>query len=351
MSFARPTPSPSYLLQFHHMSQNYPRRRPPAPPPVLQPSYYPYPQPRVVYYPRRRRPGQLAQFVQGYLIGLVGGSLLLCAVVAAIALLFPANRTNILLLGVDRRPQETTFVTRTDTLILATIYPAQNYAGMLSMPRDLYVTLPDGSTGRINTAHFFAEAAETGAGPEAAMNTVRSNFGVDVHRYVRIDLIGFVRIVDAMGGVNVDVPNALIDYEYPTYDYGTQVVEFQAGPQHMNGEQALAYARIRHGSSDFQRAERQQLVIQALMTRLLTPTAWPRLPLILAAVNESVDTDLSALDMARLAPTLLLVGPDNLDSRVLQDEMVEPVTTEAGASVLLPVWGNINPVLFEMFGQ
>ncbi len=333
------------------MSQNYPRRRQPAPPPVAQPRYYPNPQPRVVYFPRRRRPNQLAQFIQGYLIGLVGGSLLLCALVAAIALLFPAGRTNILILGVDRRPQETTFVTRTDTLILATVYPGRNYAGLLSLPRDLYVTLPDGATGRINTAHFFAEAAETGAGPEAAMNTVRSNFGVDVHHYVRLDLIGFVRIVDAMGGVSVDVPNPLIDYEYPTYDYGTQVVEFQAGPQHMNGEQALAYARIRHGSSDFQRAERQQLVIQALLARLLTPTAWVRLPLIAAAVSESVHTDLSVLDAVRLAPTLLLVGPSNLDSRVIQDAMVEPYTTDGGAAVLLPVWGNINPVLQEMFGE
>lgn len=334
------------------MSGNLPRRRHPVPPPVVQPRYYPYPQqPRVVYYPRRRRPNQLAQFVQGYLIGFVGGAIGLGALLATLAILFPLGRTNILILGVDRRPQETTFVTRTDTMILATVNPAGNYAGMLSIPRDLWVTLPNGSTGRINTAHFFAEAENTGSGPEAAMNTVRSNFGVDVHRYVRIDLEGFVQIVDAMGGVTVDVPSPLIDYEYPTYEYGTTVVQFEAGQQHMNGEQALAYARIRHGSSDFQRAERQQLVVRALMAQMLSPITWPRAPLIYAAVVDVVHTDLTLVDALRIAPTLLLVGPANLDSRVIQDEMVQPFTTDGGAAVLLPVWEAINPVLQEMFGQ
>jgi anionic cell wall polymer biosynthesis LytR-Cps2A-Psr (LCP) family protein len=183
------------------------------------------------------------------------------------------------------------------------------------------------------------------------MDVVRSNFGVDVDHYVRVDLVGFVRIVDAMGGVDLDVPNALIDYEYPTYDYGTRVVEFAAGPQHMDGEAALAYARIRHGSSDFQRAERQQLVVQAIITRLMQPSAWVKLPAVLAAVNESVDTDMTPVDLARLAPTVLLVGPSNFDREVIEGEMVQPYTTDGGASVQLPVWAAINPVLLRMFGQ
>jgi LCP family protein required for cell wall assembly len=333
------------------MSRNPPRRGQPAPPPSYQPRYQPYPHSRVVYYPLRRRANPVIPFFQGYFFSLAGGGLLLGMAALALYLLLPAGRTNILILGLDRRPQETTFVTRTDTMILATVFPRQNYVGMLSIPRDLWVTLPNGTTGRINTAHFFAEAEAAGSGPEAAMNTVRSNFGVDVHRYVRIDLIGFVRVVDAMGGVTIDVPNPLIDYEYPTYDYGTTVVEFQAGRQHMDGEHALAYARIRHGSSDFQRAERQQRVIAALMGQMLKPTTWVRAPLIAAAVADSVDTDLSLLDALRLGPTLLLVGPGRLDSRVIQDEMVQPFTSDEGASVLLPVWANINPALLEMFGQ
>ncbi len=315
---------------------------------------YPIVYPTVTYYPPvrpSRRANPTWQFLKGYVLGLIGGAVLLAVTVAALVFAFPAERTNILLLGVDRRPDETTFIVRTDTMILTTINPPGRYVGMLSIPRDLYVTLPSGGLGRINSAHVFAEVDAEGTGPAAAMEVVRSNFGVNVDHYVRVDLVGFVRIVDAMGGVDLDVPNPLIDYEYPTYDYGTRVVEFAAGPQHMDGEAALAYARIRHGSSDFQRAERQQLVIQALMTQILQPSTWVRLPQIMAAVNQSVDTDLSVADFLRLAPTLLLVGPANLDRRVVQGEMVQPYTTEGGGSVQLPVWEAINPVLLEMFGQ
>jgi LCP family protein required for cell wall assembly len=290
-------------------------------------------------------------FAGGYLLGLVGGALVLVTLLVLSLVVFPPQRTNILLLGLDRRPDEDHFVVRTDTMILATVNPPGGYVGMLSIPRDLFVTLPDGSLGRINTAHFFAEAGEPGSGPAAAANTVRSNFGVDVHRYVRLDLVGFVRVVDALGGVWIDVPTPLIDYEYPTYDYGTRVVEFEAGEQRMDGEQALAYARIRHGSSDFARAERQQLVIQAIFRRLLSPAAWVRLPLVAAAVTESLDTNLGLVDLARLAPTLLRAGPDRLDRRVIQGSMVEAFTTDGGASVQLPVWEAINPVLLELFGQ
>ncbi|MCC6190014.1 MAG: LCP family protein [Anaerolineales bacterium] len=333
------------------------RRRPPARPGLAVPYaaynsaiYLPgalaYPQPRAW-----RRPNLLLPFLQGYAIGMsLGGLLLLVALVAAL-ILFPADRTNLLILGLDRRPGETTYVTRTDTMILATVYPRGAYAGLLSIPRDLYVTLPAGDLGRVNSAHFFAEAEAAGTGPAAAMATVRSNFGVDVHHYLRLDMIGFVRIVDALGGIDLDLPKPLIDYEYPTHDYGITTVEFEAGPQHLDGERALAYARIRHGSSDFQRAERQQLVIQAIFVRLLSPAAWPRLPRVIIAASEAIDTDLSAWRMLRLTPTLLRLGPAGLDRRVIEGEMVQPHTTENGGAVQLPVWEAINPVLLEMFGQ
>ena len=298
-----------------------PRQAPPVY--TTYPTVYP---PKVTYYPpvRRRRGGGVGQFLRGFVFGYLSAALMAAALAVALIFLFPTGRTNILILGVDRRPEETTFVTRTDTMMLTTVYAQERYIGMLSIPRDLWLLLPQGFEGRVNTAHFFAEANAAGTGPGAAMDVVRSNFGVVVDHYVRVDLVGFVRIVDAMGGVDLEVPNALIDYEYPTYDYGTRVVAFAAGPQHMDGEVALAYARIRHGSSDFQRAERQQLVIQAMLTRLMQPSAWVRLPAILAAVNELVDTDLSAVDVARLAPAVLLVGPANIDREVIEGRWCSP---------------------------
>jgi LCP family protein required for cell wall assembly len=216
---------------------------------------------------------------------------------------------------------------------------------MLSIPRDLWVLTPRWGENRINTPHFFAEGEQAGTGPQAALDTVASNFGVSVERFVRIDFVGFVRIVDSVGGIEVDVPRPLIDYEYPTYDYGT------TGPQHMDGERALAYARIRHGSSDFQRAERQGLVIQAFFNRLLQPTSWVYFPALAAAVQSSIDTNLDPVTMLRLAPAFLRVGPGGIDRRVIQGDMVQPFTTSAGAAVQLPVWERINPVLLEMFGE
>jgi polyisoprenyl-teichoic acid--peptidoglycan teichoic acid transferase len=333
-------------------SDHPPPRRPvarPLPYPVAAPGYYPYPQQAQRRY--RRGPHPVIAFIQGYLFGLAGSAVFLTSVLAAAVLLFPPSRMNVLIVGLDRRPDESHYVTRSDTLILTTVYPRGVYAGMLSIPRDLWVTLPNGGVGRVNTAHFFAEASRPGSGPESTVNTVRSNFGVDVHRFVRLDLMGFVRVVDAMGGIEMDVPRPLIDYEYPTYDYGTTYVAFAAGPQRMDGERALAYARIRHGSSDFQRAERQQMVSEAIFRRILNPLAWPRLPLVAAAYFSSVDTDLTVVDMALLAPTLLRVGPAGLDRRVIQGGMLQPFTTDGGASVQLPVWEVINPVLMEMFGQ
>ena len=289
--------------------------------------------------------------VQGFLIGFGTGGVLLLILLASLLLFFPPPRTNILILGLDRRPSEHTTISRTDTMILVTVNSRANYVGMLSIPRDLWLKMPGGFMDRINDAYVYAEIDKPGSGPAASMQAVRSNFGVDVQSYMQVDLAGFVNIVDAMGGVDIIVPQAIIDYAYPTYDYGTTTVSFAAGPQHMNGDQALAYARIRHGSSDLARAVRQQRVIQAVFAQLLRPATWVRLPAILLAVRQSLATDLTPLDVLRLAPTLLLVGPAHIEHVVIEGDMVQPYITAGGADVLLPVWANINPVLLRMFGQ
>jgi LCP family protein required for cell wall assembly len=312
-------------------------------------TYTPIPVAQPLRTPRRR--GGVGAFIQGWLIGFIGGAIVMGSLSLALLILAPPQRTNILLLGLDRRPSEDTTASRSDTMILATVDPASRYVGMLSIPRDLYVTQNDGSQDRINTAYFYGELVVPGSGPALAMEVVQTNFGVNVNRYVGVDLAGFVSIIDALGGVDINVPDPLYDDAYPTYDYGTTTVSFEAGQQHMDGERALAYARIRHGSSDLQRAERQQLVITAALARLMQPAAWPRLPLVASAVSQSLSTDLTAVDVLRLAPTLLWVGPSRIDRQVIEGDMVQSYTTDAGADVLLPVWDQINPVLLKMFGQ
>lgn len=300
------------------------------------------------HYARRPAPPfAWGRFAVGYALGLTLGTLAL-----GLAWWFaPAPRFNVLALGLDRRPRETTFVSRTDLMMLITVNPAQPYVGALSLPRDLWVQLPDGSSNRINTAHFFAEAQTPGAGPTAAMDTVRRNFGVTVNGYVRVDFQGVAAFIDALGGVEADIPQPLIDDAYPTDDYGVTTVRFEAGRQWLDGARAVAYARIRHGSSDFQRAERQGLILRAILKRALHPTVWPRWPLAAQVWLTSVSADVPLWQWALLAPTLLKVGPDGLDMRVIQGDMVQPFTTASGASVQLPVWERINPVLLEMFGE
>ena len=123
----------------------------------------------------RRLPGRAV------LLGLVLG------LIAAVYLFAPI-RTNLLVLGVDRRPDESTTASRSDTLILVTVIPTRPYVGMLSIPRDLWVDIPGFGPNRINAAYFLAEAELPGSGARAAVDTVRSSFGVSVHGYASLSL-------------------------------------------------------------------------------------------------------------------------------------------------------------------
>ncbi len=257
-------------------------------------------------------------------------------------------RTNILILGIDRRPEQGTVV-RSDTMILTTVYPPGPRIALLSIPRDLYVEIPGYGSNRINTAHFWGESEAEGSGPALAMRTVTQNFGVPVHHYVRVDFDAFRAIVDGVGGIDIVVEKPIVDDAYPTDDYGIMHIEIPAGPQHMDGETALRYVRSRHGASDFDRAKRQQQVLLALAHRLLEPEVWPHLSIIYRVVMDNVDTDLTAQDLLLLAPTLYRVGADGIEHRVIDCEMTEPWTTPTGSEVLLPRWEAINPLVQELF--
>lgn len=261
----------------------------------------------------------------GALVGLLAG-----------AYLFAPLRTNILLLGIDSRPGEGA-VSRTDTMVLTTFQPGEPYVGMLSIPRDLWVTLPDGQQNRINTAHFFAESSSPGTGPTAAMQAVRQNFGVHVHAYVRLDFGAVREFVDGFGGVELDLPEPMSGYP--------------AGRSTLDGAQALAFVRDRAGSDDFARMARGQLFLRAVLRELSEPAAWPRLPRAAAALAGSVRTDAPIWLWPRLAMALLRVGPGGIDARVIDSQMVSGFTTPAGAQVLSPDWSAINPVLLDMFGE
>lgn len=297
----------------------------------------PPPQPRATTRPRRGRGcgGSLL-----FLLALL--AILLTAAITGSILLAPAAPRTILVLGLDRRPDETG-PTRSDTLLLVAVRPDTPQVGLLSIPRDLYLDVPGHGQNRMNTAHFFG-------GPALAAQTVAANFGVPVERTVQMDFNGFRAIVDAAGGVEIDVPRPIVDNAYPTENYGVMRIEIPAGRQHMDGEAALRYVRTRHGSSDFDRAARQQQVATALVKRILEPSAWPRWPAVASAFVQSVETDLQPWDVLALLPTLLRVGPDGIKHFAISQEMTTPFTTSGGAQVLLPRWERIRPVVQELVG-
>jgi LCP family protein required for cell wall assembly len=285
-----------------------------------------------------------------YGCGLLAGIFFLSCGFISWLWLFPPAPTNILLIGLDQRPGEST-VARTDSLILTRVDTAQNRLVLMGIPRDLWVTLPDGSQNRINTAHFFAESLELDSGPQATVDTVSSNFGLTLNYYVRINFEGFRALVDAVGGVEINVEKRIYDDLYPTEDYGYQTVVFETGLQTLNGEQALQYARTRHGSSDFERAKRQQQVITAFLTRLYQPGTWFRLPAIWQAFQIAIHTNLSPLMLAQMAYATLRIGTKQIERVVLEPPMVQGFITDAGASVQLPQWEFINPTLLALFGE
>jgi len=288
----------------------------------------PQPPPR---RPRRRVKGCCLIFCLIFVLPIV----LIAALTLWVYLTAP-GRTNILLLGIDSREPGSN-LGRSDTLILTTFIPSEPYIGMLSIPRDLWVEIPSYGPNRINAAYFFAEADQPGSGAPLTLETVRSNFGVDVDYYVAIQHSGFVELVNSLGGIDLELPRPMSGYA--------------AGVHHLDGDQALALVRDRADADDFARMERGQLFLKGLSKELLSPASWIRLPGTIRLLSQVVQTDIPAWQWLQLGFALLRVGPAEIEGQVIGREMVFPFTTAGGAAVLAPNWEAINPVLMEMFGQ
>lgn len=241
-----------------------------------------------------------------------------------------------LVLGIDYAPPGS-LAGRSDTIILLSINPLKPDVAMLSIPRDLWVNIPGIGENRINTAHFFAEAQQPGAGPGKALETIRQNFGLEIGYYLRVKFEGFKDVIDALGGVTIDLQSAMAGYP--------------PGRHHLNGNKALAFARSRMGSDDFFRMEQGQVLVKSTLRQMLNPFYWPRLPAVTLAFMHSVDTNIPVWLWPRLMLALLRAGPDGIESRTIGRTMVMPFTTDQGASVLLPDWSQINLLVADLFGS
>jgi LCP family protein required for cell wall assembly len=253
---------------------------------------------------------------------------------------------NILLLGLDLRAEDDETDTRADTQIVIHIDPVAKSATMFSIPRDLWVPIPGYGEGRINTAYQLGESHKDeilGGGPSLAMATIEQNFGIPMHYFAQVDFHGFERVVDAMGGVTVDVPRPLVDNEYPYQSYGVTRIYVPAGLQHMDGRTALQYARSRHADSDLGRNSRQQQVLLALRQQGINLNLITRLNEIAARVRDAIRTDLSVTQVGSLALLAKDIGSENIQTVLLEPPCVNQTILASGADVLLPDWDCIRP--------
>jgi LCP family protein required for cell wall assembly len=247
------------------------------------------------------------------------------------------DRINILLLGIDKRDDEPINGTRSDTIMLASIDPETKSASLVSIPRDLWVTIPgctasmgcSGGQQRINFAHAIG-------GPERTQLTLSADFAVQTQYYARVDFRGFEQAVDAVGGVIIDVDWPVKDDEYPTSDYGYQRIYFAPGPQLMDGPTSLMYARSRHGMSDFARAGRQQKVLVSLRNRALQLNMLARAPELAGIIQKSLTTNLSPVQMLSLAKLISQIERDKINSLVIDANYVTPFKGIDGADLLSP---------------
>lgn len=183
--------------------------------------------------------------------------------------------TNALIIGIDTRENDQG-LQNTDTMIVATLNNNKDVVTMLSIPRDLLAENPvyPGDFIKINSIYTTCESYNPGTGIDCLRAEVEKITGLTIHYYGMVDIQGLVKIVDILGGVDIDVENPLIDCEFPAPDGEWELVSFEKGPQHMDGTTAMKFARTREcqstEGSDYARARRQQKVITAMKDKMLS---------------------------------------------------------------------------------
>jgi hypothetical protein len=183
-----------------------------------------------------------------------------------------------------------------------------------------------------------------------AKKTVWYALGVPVHNYVRVNFTGFEQLVDAIGGLDIEVAEDIYDAKYPTADYGTMELYIPAGMQHMDGKLALQYARTRHGSSDFARMARQQQVLKTAFQKVLSlDIPLTRIPVVLKLLGSSVQTDLTLQQIVTLVGAARKVDLANLRGGVIDGSITTTVVTPQGWMVEVADWDKVRTLVDDLF--
>lgn len=209
----------------------------------------------------------------------------------------PQNKINIMVMGVDERSDDTG---RSDTLFVVTIDTNTKDVAMLSIPRDTRVKIPGHGWDKINHAYAYG-------GHKLTQQAVEGLLGIKMDHYITINIAGFKKIIDAVGGVTIDVEKRMYysdPYDDNGEDHGPFVIDLRPGVQRMDGRMAIQYVRYRDEEGDIGRVERQQKFLKALMKEVASPSVITKIPAIVREVNSVVNSDMSTTEMLNLAKTL-----------------------------------------------
>lgn len=235
------------------------------------------------------------------------------------------ERVNILLLGGDSRGDE---AGRSDSVMVASIDPVSKRAHLFSVLRDTYVEIPGHGKSRLNAAYSYG-------GAELTKQTVSNLLGIPIQHYVYTDFIGFMALVDAVDGIDIDVEKDM--YYTSKADKHMYDIDLKKGLQHMDGKTALQYVRFRHdATSDFTRTERQRIFMTELAKKLQSTTSLFKIPEILEAVAPYIETDLSPTQMLKLASLGFDINVNEVDKQQIPPNKL--LTNElAGSAQVLGV--------------
>jgi LCP family protein required for cell wall assembly len=268
-----------------------------------------------------------------------------------------AKRVNVLIMGLDYNDWRAgEGPPRSDTMILFTLDPINRSAGMLSIPRDLWVNIPGYNYGRINTAYQLGEAyKEVGGGPALAIKTVEELLGVPIDYYAQIDFDAFISFIDEIGGVKVNIPEKIkVDPIAHGKKNNTKILD--VGPQLLDGELALAYARARKTEGgDFDRAQRQQQVIMGIRDQILRFEQLPRLiarsGILYNQLSSGVNTNMNIDQLVRLAWTASQIPEDQIKKGIIgpPDQVSFAVSPDGEQQVLKPITDKIRQLRDEIF--
>jgi polyisoprenyl-teichoic acid--peptidoglycan teichoic acid transferase len=265
-----------------------------------------------------------------------------------------AGRVTVLLLGLDYRDWEANEeASRSDTMILLTLDPQSKTAGILSIPRDLWVSIPGFQHGKINTAYYLGDAYQLpGGGPALAVKTVEQFIGVPINYYAQVDFAAFVRFIDEIGGVKIDVP-APITIDLLGTGAKTKK-KLKPGVQVLPGEWALAYARNRYTENgDFDRAARQQQVIMGIREQIMRVDMLPNLiskaPALYEELAAGIRTNLTLDEVIRLALLAQSVPDTGIKKGIINKDNVFFGNSPDGLSILIPIPDDIQNLRDEIF--